>query len=470
MKQAGQDHRVDRRGEADEFLQVLERREGSIAIWGSGAIGSSAAYYFAQAGFRCVAYDISKDRVRDIQEGHFQSTGAELGVTNVHPGQKLEVTATTHWHDLEAQNIRVHLVSVPTERAAEPSGAALSDVIPRIGKVIRKTEPGAIPPVISIESTILPSWLDTLVCPGLQSEGLKVGTDVLVGAAPRRDWFNGANYTIETLPRIVGGCDDRTTDLLCALYRTVCKIVQPAIDARHAAFTKIVENVIRYEGITFGNKLALAFPEFDMRHVLRLASTKWNIPYYFPSLGVGGHCIPLAPQYLVEEGGLDNPYLDSVRESITFNESYFESLYGRRLENMLKERRSVAVLGLAYTPDAKMHKLSPAFSILDALRQTPRLRLHDPFYSSEEIYDLCSVPTMHFPDDLEECDAIILVTAHSEYVRTEIEKYILDGTVVIDNTGAWATRPFKNGVEYYEVGRIRSGKPPHAEPYSSTAD
>ena len=137
---------------------------------------------------------------------------------------------------------------------------------------------------------------------------------------------------------------------------------------------------------------------------------------------------------------------------------------------MLRGKRSVGILGLAYTPNAKMHKLSPAFSLLEALRDTPRLRLHDPFYTADEVYDLCSVPELHFPDDMAECDAVILVTAHSEYADARVEDCISSGTVVIDNTGVWAHRQFTEGVEYYEVGRIRGRPTPPHEPFSSSAD
>ena len=242
------------------------------------------------------------------------------------------------------------------------------------------------------------------------------------------------------------------------------------MDAQHAAFTKVIENVMRYQGITFANSLSLAFPQFDMRHILRLASTKWNVPYYFPSLGVGGHCIPLAPQYVLEEGGRENAYLGEIRDALEFNDSYFESLYDRRLRGMLEGKRSVGILGLAYTANAKMHKLSPAFSVLDLLRATPRLRLHDPFYSGDEIYDLCSVPTMQFPDDIAECDALVLVTAHKQYVQTPIEDYVSPGAAVVDNTGVWSNRRFADGVQYYEVGRIPGRRGSKYEPYSSTAD
>ncbi|HEV3311698.1 MAG TPA: UDP binding domain-containing protein [Chloroflexota bacterium] len=454
----------------DELLRCLRTRETSVAVWGTGAIGSSATFHFARAGFRLIGYDISAERVKEVQEGRFQSTAAQMLGDEVKTHPDLGVSATTKWRDLNTQRVAVHLVCVPTERAAEPSGAALADVVPRVARVVKKTKIAGIPPIVSIESTILPSWIDEIVIPGLESEGLTVGDNVLLGAAPRRDWFNGASHTIENLPRIVGGCDERTTILLAAFYATVCEVVQPAMDAQHAAFTKVIENVVRYEGITFGNRLALAFPRYDMRHVLGLASTKWNIPYYFPSFGIGGHCIPLAPQYLVKEGGEANHYLDSVRDSIAFNDGYFSNLYADRLRQLLAGKRSVGVLGLAYTPDAKMHKLSPAFDVLETLRDTPRLLLHDPFYSADEIYDLCSVPKLHVPDDIADCDALILVTAHTDYVDLEIENLVHSGTVIIDSTGAWTDRRFPEGVEYYEVGRVRGRPGPVAEPHSSTAD
>ena len=79
-------------------------------------------------------------------------------------------------------------------------------------------------------------------------------------------------------------------------------------------------------------------------------------------------------------------------------------------------------------------------------------------------------PRLQFPDDLAECDALILVTAHDEYVRCAIEEHVQPGTAVIDNTGVWSRRMFKEGVEYYEVGRIRGRPGPTGEPWASGAD
>ncbi len=441
------------------FLAAIRSGEIGVGVWGCGHIGASALFHLAVAGVRCAGYDLSPERVRAIEEGRFLSTS----VTHPAPGAAtpdtatapLRIRASTEWRDMIDQRIGIHLVCVPTDHGRDPSSTALQDVIPRICEVIRAgaARRGAAqwPALLIIESTIVPSWLDEIVEPAVRASGLELGRDVYVGAAPRRDWFSGEEYSLRTLPRIVGGSSPEATALIAAFYSLVCLTVKPAADARHAALTKVVENALRYHGISFANALAIALPEYDTAHVLELAATKWNIPYYHPSLGIGGHCIPLAPQYLIAEAGQGD--VDLVRQTVAFNETYFERLYAGTLSRHLADCRRVAVLGLAYTPDARMEKLSPAFSVLRTLRRDGReVRLHDPYYDDEEIRAIAGVEPLRFPDDLATVDGIVLVTAHTPYVQSEIERLVAPGAVIVDNFGTWRDRPFAHGVRYHEVG------------------
>jgi UDP-N-acetyl-D-mannosaminuronate dehydrogenase len=138
---------------------------------------------------------------------------------------------------------------------------------------------------------------------------------------------------------------------------------------------------------------------------------------------------------------------------VEFNDGYFGRLYNARLGDLLRDCRSIAILGLAYTPDAKMHKLSPALDAARVLRDTPRLQMHDPFYSDEDIEDICGLPTLQFPRGLRECDGVVLVTPHTAYREFPVEDYIRPGTVVVDNFGTWRFNRFADGVRYHEVGR-----------------
>lgn len=434
-----------------KLIEALRSQTASIGVWGCGHIGASAIFHFSRQGIRCVGFDVAPGRVQEIREGRFLSTDI---VPSGRVGARTQnVVATTDWTDLKSEHVLVHLVAVPTERGADPSSAILEDVMPRICETIRDGDVGDLTPTIIIESTIQPTWIDTIILPALHASGLRPGTDVLVGAAPRRDWFSGGEHTLENLPRIVGGVSPEATDLMIELYAMVCSQVVPARDAYHAAFTKVIENLMRFQGLALANSLSLAFPQYDMTHVLKLASTKWNIPLYHPSMGIGGHCIPLAPRYALAEGGDGNEHLDFVRTAVELNDGYFARLYEARLRELLSECRSIVILGLAYTPDAKMHKLSPALEAARVLRDTPRLRMHDPYYTDEDIEDICGLPTLPFPEGLQDCDGVVLVTAHTAYKETPVEVYVGGGTVVVDNFGTWRDRAFADGVRYHEVGR-----------------
>ena len=460
----------DQQRPAVPTVEALKQRSVSLAVWGCGHIGASAMYHFSRKGIRCAGYDIAEARVQDLKQGRFLAT--DLVPTGRLQDSTANVSATTDWTELKNHRVAIHLVCVPTERGTEPSSAALEDIMPLICQTIRDSALEGVVPAIVIESTIEPTWIDSVVLSKLHASGLRPGVDVLVGAAPRRDWFSGSEHSLETLPRIVGGSSPECTALLVELYELVCRDVVAARDVYHAAFTKVVENLLRFQGLALANSLSLAFPQYDMTHVLSLASTKWNIPYYHPSLGIGGHCIPLAPRYALAEGGRGNPFLAPVRQAVEFNAGYFSRLYQERLAGLLQDCRSIVILGLAYTPDAKMHKLSPALDALECLKTTPRLRLHDPYYSAEDIDDVCGVATIAFPEDLRDCDGIVLVTAHRAYREAPVERHIQPGTVVIDNLGAWRDKAFEPGIRYHEVGRLldqdgRSGIPA-AEPSSPT--
>jgi nucleotide sugar dehydrogenase len=442
--------------ETREFLAAVRSGEIGAGVWGCGHIGASALFHLAVAGVRCAGFDLSPERVRAIEQGCFLSTEvmhpAPRAATPDTATAPLRIRASTNWRDMSEQNIGLHLICVPTDHGHDPSSAALEDVLPRICRVIHESTSSCWPRLIIIESTIVPSWIDEIVLPEVARQGLEVGRDVHVGAAPRRDWFSGEEHTLRTLPRVVGGTSPEATALMAAFYSLICTTVKPAKDARHAALTKVVENALRYHGISFANALAVGLPRYDVAHVLELAATKWNIPYYHPSLGIGGHCIPLAPQYLIAEAGAGEK-VELVQQAVEFNAGYFERLYATALRRLLEGCRRVAVLGLAYTPDARMEKLSPAFSVLHALGHDGRaVHVHDPYYTPEEIHALAGVETLRFPDDLAGYDGVVLVTAHTPYVQDEIERHVAPRAVIVDNFGTWRDRTFPPGVRYHEVG------------------
>src|SRR5437588_6980917 len=121
-----------------DAISALREGTHTLGVWGCGHIGASAMYHFTRKGIRCIGYDIAEERVREILQGRFLST-------DVVPSGRIEaedanVEATTDWQDLKSRNVAVHIISIPTERGAEPSSAPLEDVMPHVCEVIRESK------------------------------------------------------------------------------------------------------------------------------------------------------------------------------------------------------------------------------------------------------------------------------------------------------------------------------------------
>lgn len=432
--------------------QQLKSGQKKIGIWGLGYIGFSSIAYFARAGITCIGTDVTPNRIDDVNQGHVTIPNFNfwLGFDPKPLAEHGQMRATLNWEELIQPDIAVHLISVPTEMNGKPHHDILKDVITKLSK-FRDLKTDS-PPLIIVESTLTPTVADQIVIPLFEKHGLKVGKDILLGVAPRRDWFTSPDKTLKLLPRVVGGTTPETTKLMKEALSIICDTIIEAHDHKHAALVKSVENAYRQLGITFVNQLSLAYPDIDITSVMKMASTKWNVNLYHPSFGTGGYCIPLAPQYLLE-GAKYPEKLTLLKESLKTDFSQpqlvAESITRRGAKN-------VAILGIAYTGDLKVHVLSPALPLAKTLKdQGMNVKVHDPYYNAEEIYKLTGCESFVFPQGLHDRDTILLVTPHMNYKYTnkqEILKYLNNTKLVIDNMGIWNDFPLPDKTQYFEAG------------------
>jgi nucleotide sugar dehydrogenase len=309
------------------------------------------------------------------------------------------------------------------------------------------------PPLIIIESTLTPNTTEQKIIPAFEKKGVRVGKDVLVGVAPRRDWFISAEKSLENLPRVVGGTTPETTALMGEVLSIVCDTILPAKDHRHAELVKSIENAYRHVEITLANQLSLAYPDIDMREVLELVGTKWNIGTYHPSFGTGGYCIPLSSQYVL--GGTQNANKLSILNSAIETDRNLPLLVAE--EVIKKGIRNVGILGLAYKGDLKVHTLSPTLRIVAHMKEKGiAVKVHDPYYTAKEVKQICGAQTFRFPDELGQFDAILIVADHRDYraiPRNQILSNLSNCKFILDNTGIWCGLDFaKSGIEYHLAG------------------
>ena len=366
-----------------------------IGIWGVGHIGYSTMSHFAERGVQCIGYDIDEQKVEQINSGEIPIFAMDywLGFDPKFLYEHGVARATSDWRELVASNVTTHFVCVPTERNGEPFLEPLGDVCHKIARAVQE---GSFvdPPLVIIESTLTPTTTDRFVIPIFESAGLVVGEDVLIGCSPRRDWFSSSDKSLCTLPRVYGGTDERTSMAMEQVLSIVCENLVATPGHMYAEMVKSVENAYRHAEVALAFELSRAYPNLDMRTVLQLVGTKWNVGTFYPSFGVGGYCIPLSSRYVIQ--GAEHPEeLKLLQQTVRTCEQQpillAQSLFERGA-------RKVGILGLSYTQNVKVWAQSPTLEISRHLRESGlEVNVHDPHYSAAEIQDINGHETCQYP-------------------------------------------------------------------------
>lgn len=425
-----------------------------VGVWGIGHIGYSTMSNFAERGVKCIGYDIDPKKVGQINQGEIPIFAMDywLGFDPRFLYQHGVARATANSQDMVSADIAVHFICIPTEQDGKPFLEPLEQVCLKIAHGVRQN-PSSEPPLVIIESTLTPTTTDQFVIPLLVAEGLNVGQDVLLGCAPRRDWFSGSDKSLLTLPRVFGGTDEATSKKMAEVLSIVCETLVPAPDHLHAEMVKSIENAYRHTEVALAFELSRAYPDLDMRAVLQLVGTKWNVGTFYPSFGVGGYCIPLSSHYVIQ-GARHPKELKLLQQTVEICEEQPVLLASSLIKRGVKR---VAILGLSYTQNVKVWAQSPTIRITSLLRESGiEVKVHDPYYSRQEIRDIAGAGTFQYPEGLNGFDTVLVVSAHREYRLADhgqLLKHLTHCRLILDNPGLWQDVSFDAaGIEYHVAG------------------
>ena len=437
-----------------DYAKLLRDRSHKVGVWGAGFIGLSTMAHFARAGVETIAAEVSPNVVDSINTGEVETVGMQewLGFDLKPLVDDGLIHATLDHTRLLEPDVLVHFICIPTEKDGKPFNPYLEDVFSKLGQ-LPESHPDK-PPLVIIESTLPPGTADKVVLPMLETIGKKVGKDLLLGIAPRRDWFVDETKSLKDLDRVFGGHDPATTDVMRGVLNIVCDRLHAASSHRTAEMVKSFENAYRHMEITLANQLSLAYPQDDIREALQLVGTKWNIGTFYPGFGVGGYCIPLSSQYVI--AGADKPeelsiLSDTVKTDQDINSHIADSLIKRGMRN-------VGVLGLAYKANLKVSILSPTVPFIQTLKNSGvNAKLCDPFYNAEEISHIAGVESFDFPGNLSEFDALVAVVDHDSFKGDDdgLRAGLSGCRFILDNHGMWAhlSEDFAaRGIEYHISG------------------
>ena len=424
------------------YKSLLKSKKFKIAVWGTGYIGLSTMVYFAKKKIKCVGYDINKDKIKKINSGTLPLEDLKkwFGFDIKGLVKQNYLKATSNYKNLISEDFLVHFIAIPTERNGKPYYKPLINVLNNISKIKKDRKQT---PLIIVESTLAPKVSDKKIIPFLKRKKLIIGKNILLSIAPRRDWFIEGGKNLENLDRVYGSTDKKSTKVTKDVLSIVCKKLHTASSYKVSEMVKSVENAYRHMDITLANQLSLAFPKDNMREVLKLVGTKWNVEAFHPGIGAGGYCIPLSSRYILSQVKNINK-LSLLRETIKTDDGM-----GKLIANSIAKRglKKIGILGLSYKGDLKVSVLSKVIPLIKHLtKKRLKVKLYDPYFSKKEIYEAAKVKVFNFPKDLPNFDCLIISVDHKQFKipKKILENHIKNCKLIIDHDGAWKKYNLKN--------------------------
>ncbi len=405
-----------------------------LVVVGLGYVGLPLAQEACRAGLSVAGLDASQAVVDGLAAG--RSHVDDLADDDVAAMLAAGFTPTTDAAVVAGAATVVICVPTPLSPSGGPDLGAVEAATATVAAHVRAGT------LVVLESTTYPGTTEEVLQPALEATGLRVGQDLFLAFSPERIDPGNARFGFRNTPKVVGGVTPACTERAAAFYGKLVNEVVRAKGTREAEMAKLLENTYRHVNIALVNEMARFCKELgiDLWDVIDAASSKpFGFQSFYPGPGVGGHCIPIDPNYLSfrvrERLGYPFRLVELAQE---INES-MPAYVTRRVQDLLNDRgralngADVLLLGVTYKPDISDQRESPAVPLAAQLAgKGARLSFHDPHVRT---WDLPTGPLERVPDldaALAAADVVVLVQPHSSY---DLGRVARASTLVFDTRG-----------------------------------
>lgn len=426
----------------------MKTSKKTVCVIGLGYVGLPLAVQSALKGYTVYGLDNDKEKIKKINSGKSPIKEEFLDINLL----KVNIHATTDAGVIKKCDISIVCVPTPVDEKKIPD---LSPVKGAIESIIKNFKKGQL---VIIESTINPGVCEEIVEPMFATAGYKVNKDYYLAHCPERINPGDSKWNVTNINRVVGAFDKKGLQAAADFYENIVdgQIMQMS-SIREAEAVKIVENSFRDINIAFVNELAKSFDKLgiDVVEVIKGAATKpFSFMAHWPSCGVGGHCIPVDPYYLIERAklsGFDHEFMKIARKINLSMPNYTIEL----LQDALNEIKmplngtTVGVLGLSYKANVSDLRESPVKELLKLLKKNKATALvFDPF-----VLEKSTVKSLS--ELFKKSDVILLATDHNEFKKinpSDLKKNKV--RVVIDGKNCLDKEAIKKaGIIYKGIGR-----------------
>lgn len=414
-------------GWSTDFSHRAQRGELTVGVIGLGYVGLPTAIGFHDAGFRVWGVDISQRTVDMVLRGENPTGDPDINDIVPKPGaDRWHITTST---SEAVPHCDVVLVTVPTPvtHDLKPDLTYVRDA----GRAVFEAIPKGSHTVVVLESTVYPGVTAQTWGPEIEAVGLEIGIDVQIAYCPERFNPGDPNHGVRQVARVVGCPSVDVGHGLVSLYQQLTsEDVRYVGKIEVAEAAKVIENVQRDINIALVNELARIFPELevDVEDVLSAAATKWNFHRYTPGVGVGGHCIPVDPYYMIQRAADVGVPAELITAARAVNRTMPIHVAGVINEILYKAgvpagEGKALLLGWSYKPEVGDPRETPAEPLAEALQgKGISVYVWDPHLSDSDLPD--TVEVVENVDEMDGFDIAILVTAHQACLEIDWAKLV----------------------------------------------
>ncbi|MFH1450623.1 MAG: nucleotide sugar dehydrogenase [archaeon] len=403
-----------------------------VCVLGLGYVGLPLASLCSRKGHEVFGVDTDSEKIEKINSINVELSGK----------------VSTSPDKIRGSEIIIICVPTPVNEDKTPDLKPLKSATKTISENLQEGQ------LVIVESTIFPGTTEEILKPILEESGLKAGTDFFLAHCPERIDPGNEKYNVENLPRVLGAFSKAGEEKARQFYESILDANVTVLSSLKAAeAVKVVENTFRDINIAYVNELAKSFDKagIDLMEVIKGASTKpFGFMPHYPGCGVGGHCIPVDPYYLIDkarQNGFTHSFLSMARDINRSMPDYTVSLLEEMIGSL--ESAKVGVLGISYKGNVDDVRGSPGLKIKKILESKgAKVGIYDPFVLAQST--AASVDQL-----LNESDYVILATPHDEFLtlgadqlKSKSIKAIIDGRNCLDKNSIQ-----NSGVTYKGIGR-----------------
>jgi len=404
-----------------------------VGVIGLGYVGLPLAIQATNSKLKVYGYDINEKRVSHYNDG--QSSIEDISNQELQKSLNdgLFLSADPKYlSDSEAI-----VISVPTPLTDyQPDLSFVRSAAETIAQHIVKEQ------IIILESTTYPGTTVEVLVPIIEEiSGLKAGVDFYAGYSPERIDPGNEKWKFKNTPKVISGINEKSLQKIKAFYEKIIDSVVSVGGTKEAEMVKLLENTYRHVNIALINELAILcnMLDIDIWEVVDAAKTKpFGFESFRPGPGVGGHCIPVDPNYLsfkTRQIGKPVRFVELAQE---INNSMPNYVVSRLLEKMnLLEKpfknSNILILGVAYKKDIGDVRESPALGIIEnLLDRGVNVKYFDPYVSEIDVKNQ-KINKEESLDNIKNYDLILVHTAHTEFEKFDFNNITVP---IFDATGS----------------------------------